>query len=223
MVVIALISMKGGVGKTTITLGLASAGWRRGDRVLVIDADPQANASMALGLDPRVVQAADGPVPSTWGDGVRVGTRPEASDVVLIDAPPSLGQDARQALAMADAAVIVTEPGFFTLQGALRSLDAVTSVRRSRNAGLGTPTIVLNRLRTTVPEHVHADLRLRAVYGGLVNATVVPERLAIQQTQALRQPIHAWDSPAGRELSRIFDGIYDGLVLGNPPADEHHP
>ena len=42
--------MKGGVGKTTLTLGLASAAWNRHWRTLVVDLDPQANASMGVGL-----------------------------------------------------------------------------------------------------------------------------------------------------------------------------
>ena len=48
MTVVAVLSMKGGVGKSTVALGLASAGWQRGLRTLVIDLDPQSNASMAL-------------------------------------------------------------------------------------------------------------------------------------------------------------------------------
>jgi cellulose biosynthesis protein BcsQ len=45
---VAVCNQKGGVGKTTITLGLASAGAAEGVRVLVIDLDPQANATGAL-------------------------------------------------------------------------------------------------------------------------------------------------------------------------------
>ena len=84
--VVAVVNQKGGVGKTTVALGLASAARNRGDRVLVIDADPQANATWVLGVDPEtVVQgtsqniALDQPgaarlgiVPSAWGEEVNV-------------------------------------------------------------------------------------------------------------------------------------------------------
>lgn len=44
-------NQKGGVGKTTITLGVATALARRGARVLLIDLDPQASATKVLGVD----------------------------------------------------------------------------------------------------------------------------------------------------------------------------
>ena len=51
MVSVALANQKGGVGKTTVTLGLAEAALNRGLRVLVVDCDPQANASAGLGIE----------------------------------------------------------------------------------------------------------------------------------------------------------------------------
>jgi chromosome partitioning protein len=50
MVSIAVVNQKGGVGKTTVALGLASAASAAGQRVLVVDLDPQANASTGLGV-----------------------------------------------------------------------------------------------------------------------------------------------------------------------------
>jgi chromosome partitioning protein len=82
--VVATLSLKGGVGKTTVALGLAGAAQQHGVRTLVVDLDPQANATIALDAGPTdatVADVLDDPrrsvlrraiAPSGWGEGLDV-------------------------------------------------------------------------------------------------------------------------------------------------------
>lgn len=56
--VLALMNQKGGVGKTTTTVNLAAALARQGLRTLLIDLDPQAHATLHLGIDPGALDAS---------------------------------------------------------------------------------------------------------------------------------------------------------------------
>jgi len=106
VLVLGVCSLKGGVGKTSITLGLASAALERGLRTLVIDLDPQGDSTMALGArpqtgdvasvldDPSAATMADATVLSSWADDgldVLAGSERSAATRPVRVSPPSEG------------------------------------------------------------------------------------------------------------------------------------
>jgi chromosome partitioning protein len=73
---VAILNQKGGVGKTTLTLGLASAAWASQTRLLVVDLDAQANATWALGVDPSLNNLGT-------GDALRADSAGSAADIIV--------------------------------------------------------------------------------------------------------------------------------------------
>lgn len=111
----ALVNQKGGVGKTTTAINLGANLAALGQRVLIVDIDPQANATSSLGVDKRAVQA------STY-DALINEDVPAASilfnerlNLSLLPSSPSL--------AGAEIELVEETSREFKLRNALQSLD----------------------------------------------------------------------------------------------------
>lgn len=255
MLVLGVCSLKGGVGKTSVTLGLASAALERGLRVLVVDLDPQGDSTMALGVarpasdiaavldDPTAEAVAAATGLSHWSDaGPQVLVGGERTvlhdrlddtdldrlrvalswvsgyDVVLVDCPPSLGGLTRTGLAACDRAVVVTEPGLFSVMAVGRALRTVDELRRSAAPALQPLGIVVNRVRLRSVEQAYRLEELQNLYGPLLLSPAVPERAALQQAQGAARPIHSWPGVAADELAAVFDALLDRALRAPRPA-----
>ena len=118
--VIALTNQKGGVGKTTTAVNFASVLARHGARVLLIDLDPQGNASTALGVDHSV------DVPGSYD--VLLGEK-SLSDVVVrsTDSENLFCVPATINLAGAEIELVSEDRREYRLQAALQSYQQTTA------------------------------------------------------------------------------------------------
>lgn len=146
---IAVAALKGGVGKSTVALTLATTLHAAKHRVLVADCDPQGTcrawAARAAdeGHEGPAVVALDGRQLRRDLERVAAGV-----DVVIVDTPPRLGADARAAMLVADLVLLPTTPGAADLWALQETIAVLAEVRAMRDVRAA---VVLNRLdRTTL-------------------------------------------------------------------------
>ena len=122
--VVAVVSEKGGVGKTNLVLTLAVAAVHAGRKVAVFDLDPQATAANWTdrrdGDFPWVLAT-----PSTRLDAALVNAKGQGVDFVVIDTPPHSGAVAVEAARRADLVLIPVEPHVFSLETIPKLVDVL--------------------------------------------------------------------------------------------------
>lgn len=126
MKTIAIISQKGGAGKTTVGIHLAVAAERRGMKTALFDLDPQASASSWSDKrdspSPAVVSAQAARLP-----GLLEQAAAQSADLVIIDSAPNADSASLAAARAADLILIPCRPAAFDLNaiGTTLNLAAV--------------------------------------------------------------------------------------------------
>ncbi|MBD2124765.1 ParA family protein [Trichocoleus sp. FACHB-262] len=170
---IAVAARKGGVGKSTIACGLASVLANQGNRVLVVDLDPQSNAGFVLGVNPTAPGSAEllkgnSPVPLQSTEMLHVlPGGPELSsrhiqslhpedlaevllpldyDIALIDCPPGDEHLERLGLVASTVALAVTDSHPLAIIGAGRVLAELETYQAKKRKGPSRWAIVMSRI-----------------------------------------------------------------------------
>ena len=218
--VLAFANQKGGVGKTTTTINLGSAIAESGQKVMIIDLDPQGNASTGLGIN-KEDRELDTPVsnldivPSTLdllGLESMLANEPDKSyklkkallslenssnsyfDYILIDCPPSLNLLTINALAAADAIIVPLQCEFYALEGLGQLLETVEHVRETLNKSLLIHGVLLTMFdeRNNLSGQVAKDVR--EFMGDKVYDTVIPRNVRVSEAPSYGKPVIIYDN-----------------------------
>lgn len=197
MKTLAIISQKGGVGKTTIATALAVAGEAHGKQTAIFDLDPQASATfwkdMRKAETPAVASVAS----------ARLGHMLKAAEdggcqLAVIDAPPFAKDIAYEAAQRADFILIPTRPAVLDVMAMTKTLELVKHYNKPAAVVLtfcptqggreiaDTEEAVKSMGATLAPIRLHTRVSYpRAQQTGLTAQEFEPDGKAAQEIQEL--------------------------------------
>lgn len=199
MKVIALISQKGGVGKTTLTINLAAAAHRDGRQVVIADTDPQQSTyEWYKGRKdehplPYVTQVFADSV----GDVIETAKRNDA-DFVFIDTSPNSTEDSLAIADRADLVVVPCAPSFIDL----RALKRTEKVLRLS----GRPAFAVLNLCPPVGEDAEQAETALTRLGFTVCPQRIVSRAAARRSYATDQSVFEFEpeGKAAAEMTAVY-------------------
>jgi chromosome partitioning protein len=202
--VISLINQKGGVGKTTTAINLASALASKKHNVLMVDADPQGSVlqwqSTGTNRDFEVVQLS---MPNL---GAQIKDHCRNFDYIVIDSPPALSNISREIAASSDLTIIPVAPSSLDIWSSRETIQLVTNAGR-RNQGLVTRLLVYRKIPGT---RLGTEAReALASYGLEIFKTEISQRIAYVEAIVSGVSVlkYSPNSVAAREIRNLCDEI----------------
>src|SRR3954453_2163575 len=171
MYVLAIVSQKGGVGKSTIAVHLAAEAHTQGQRVLLLDLDPQGSAmewASRRGDQPPDVSGAN---PASVSKEIE-RAKEDGYDLVVIDTAPHADHAALQAARSADMVMIPCRPSTFDIAAISATLDLCKLANKQS-------VVVINAAPTRSRVTSEAGEAITEK-GGRVLPVVVHQRVAFQ-------------------------------------------
>lgn len=204
--IVAVINLKGGVGKSLVSLHLAGEALARGQRTLLADADVQRSALTWNDVAVEAGRTAPTVIGASSAMAKQLPSLAADYDMTFVDTPPRGDLMTRAALFVADVVVIPTGPAptdFWALATTVELVKQAQALRPELRAFL-----LLNRVRSRQNLSTHAREALEQT-GLPVFETTFGDRTAFAEALALGMSVatHSPKSDAANEVRRLFDEV----------------
>src|SRR3712207_4928226 len=194
---VAVISQKGGVGKTTLATALAVAAEQSGRSAAVFDLDPQASAAFWKDTRAAETPAVVAIPPARLGHVLRTADK-SGCELAIVDAPPFAKDIAFEAAQHADFILIPTRPAVLDVMAMTRTLELV--------GHYGKPSAVVMTFCPTQGREVRDTEDAVEQLGARMAPVKIGQRVAYsraQQTGLTAQEFET-DGKAAYELQRLW-------------------
>lgn len=200
MKTIAIISQKGGAGKTTLALNLAVAAEKNGHSCVVIDLDPQASAMGWQDTREKETPVVISAQASRIHD-ILATAKEHGAALTLIDTAPHSDSAALQAARVADLVMIPCRPSILDLRAIATSVDIATMAKK--------PAVAI--LNSVPPRGSLTDEALEAItnYGLEIAPEQLGQRAAFIHSLTLGLSVLEYE-PSGK-ASQEIETIYQWL------------
>jgi chromosome partitioning protein len=202
--IIAVVNQKGGSGKTTISMQLAGALARRGNKILVVDADPQGTATRwAASAEDQTPFPASVVGLSAANNKVHREVKKFVDDYgcIIIDCPPAADSPVPQsALLIADLALVPLIPSPLDIWAAVGIRQVITNVSDINE--ILKARLVMNQCQpnTTLAQEA---LDVLPEFGIELAKTYLRHRQVYRQSAVFGQTVHNFGSKATAAIEEI--------------------
>jgi chromosome partitioning protein len=203
--VIAILNQKGGVGKTTLAVHLATAIALKKRRVLLIDADPQGSA-----LDWAAARHGEPLFPVTGLPKASIHKELPALgnnyDIVIIDGPPRVYDVARSAIMAADLVLVPVQPSPYDVWAAKEIMDLFNEAAVYK-PGLQKAFVINRKIANTAIGRDVAEAL--SAYPIPVLETSICQRVAFAESATQGLTVYDLDPQmlASQEMNQLADEI----------------